>query len=121
MTTYYRTGKGHKRHASVYCANARRAIRTGDPLVIPAAEVQDWLPCRFCCNAEEIAAEAPAAPVAAPVEQRVMCPNSGISRPGSRRLYDKCSDCGKEGAVGKNGRIRAHEAPKGSGDSRGKR
>ena len=27
---YFRTGKGRKRHASWYCANSRRRIRTGE-------------------------------------------------------------------------------------------
>lgn len=109
MTTYYRTGKGSKRHASVYCANSRRAIRTGDPLVIPAAQVQDWAPCRFCCDpAEVVSAPAPAPKVEKPADE--LCRNSGIMHPGSRRLYDKCRDCGKEGAVGpKTGTLRAHK------------
>lgn len=53
MTTYYRTGKGAKRHASIHCANARRTVRTGDPIAIPARNVRDYAPCQFCCKNEQ--------------------------------------------------------------------
>jgi hypothetical protein len=39
-----------------------------------------------------------------------MCPNTGTRRPGSRRLYDDCRDCGKNGKVLASGTLRAHKA-----------
>ncbi|NUR01319.1 MAG: hypothetical protein HOY79_33785 [Streptomyces sp.] len=111
-TTYYRTGKGSKRHASVHCANGRRSVFTGEPIRLQAREVKDWAPCKFCCTAEEVAAhgqtaEAAAAPEAA---AEVFCANTGVKRPGSRRMYDNCRDCGKEGAVNpKTGTLRKHK------------
>lgn len=99
MTAYYRTGKGSHRHASLYCANARRSVFTGDPIEIPAAEVGDWPPCEFCCDAAEVAS--------APPVENTNCRNSGVTNP--RRLYSTCLDCGKEGAVSpRTGSIRAH-------------
>jgi ribosomal protein S14 len=110
-TTYYRTGKGSKRHATYYCANARRAIASGDPIRIAADDVANWAPCKHCCTADEVAeqgapaADKPAAPV------KAYCRNSGVQSP--RRLYSRCSDCGKEGAVNrKTGTLRAHEPAK---------
>jgi hypothetical protein len=101
---YYRTSKGSHRHATYYCANARRAIGSGDPIVIPASEVKDWAACEHCCSAEEVKASAEAQ-AAKPV--KVMCPNRGVDNP--RRLYSTCRDCGKEGKVnGSTGSLRAH-------------
>lgn len=75
MASYYRTGKGTKRHADWYCANSRRRVRTGDPIRIPTEEVKDWAPCSVCCKGEDIAAPAPA-PVRKP-------------KPTAYRLIDK--------------------------------
>jgi hypothetical protein len=110
-TTYYRTGKGSKRHASVYCANSRRSVSTGDPVRLTADEAAKWAPCRFCCTAEEVAAfgQAPAAAKAPADPAGEFCANTGVMRPGSRRLRDRCKDCGKEGAVNrKTGTLRQH-------------
>ena len=104
-TGYYRTGKGTHRHTSWYCANAHRLIATGDPFAIPAEDVQDWTPCADCCTTEDVAAgQAQAA-----AKADAMCPNSGTVRAGSRRIYDDCRDCGKNGKVGRNGTLRAHK------------
>lgn len=106
MTTdpYYRTARGSHRHSDWSCANNRRAIRTGDPLIIPADEVKDWAPCEFCCTDADRATHTPPA-------TSVRCPNTGVTHPGSQRLYDTCRDCGKTGAVNRGtGTIRAHTA-----------
>lgn len=102
-TTYYRTGKGSHRHADVHCANVLRQIHTGDPVKLSADEAPSWAPCSNCCDAAEIAKEtAPAKPV--------KCANTGVTD--TKRLYSKCRDCGKEGAVNRStGTLRAH-APK---------
>jgi hypothetical protein len=100
---YYRTGKGKRRHASYYCANSRRSVFTGDPVVIPAAEVANWAACGHCCDPAEVL---PA--VSAPAPADVKCKNSGVTNP--RRMYSTCKDCGKEGAVNRNtGTLRAHK------------
>jgi hypothetical protein len=104
-TVYYRTGKGTHRHTSWYCANAHRLIATGDPFAIPAEEAPDWTPCADCCTTEDVTAgQAQAA-----AKADAMCPNSGTVRAGSRRIYDDCRDCGKNGKVGRNGTLRAHK------------
>lgn len=103
--TYYRTGKGTKRHASSICANSRRRIHTGDAVVCTAAEVAKMAPCKFCCTTDEVAqaaAQAPAKPAG--------CNNSGVQIKNSRRLYNKCSDCGRQGrVVASTGRLKAHQ------------
>lgn len=104
-TKFYRTGKGSHRHASEWCANGRRSVHTGDISVIPAAEVKDWAACELCCETSDVAASAKAEQVKADT----MCANTGVRRPGSRRLYDDCKDCGKNGKVGANGTLRAHK------------
>lgn len=104
-TIYYRTNFGSHKHASDFCANARRDIGSGDIMVIPAAEVADWAPCLFCCTPEAIAASAKIRKDVA----ATMCPNTGTKRPGSRRLYDDCKDCGKNGKVLANGCLKAHK------------
>jgi hypothetical protein len=101
VTEYFRTAKGTHRHASYSCANAHRAIRSGDPVRIADQDVSDWAPCEFCCTAEETAEfTAPVPPV--------MCRNSGVVNP--RRMRSTCTDCGKEGAVNRStGSLRAHQ------------
>jgi hypothetical protein len=108
---YFRTGKGSKRHASFWCANGRRSVFTGETQTIPANQVKDWAPCRFCCTDEEIAAFAAGEAAQSPaVPAEVFCRNSGVKRPGSRRLRDHCRDCGREGAVNpKTGTLRRHK------------
>ncbi|MFJ8676843.1 hypothetical protein [Streptomyces sp. NPDC093589] len=107
MATYYRTGKGSHRHASVHCADTRRSIFTGDPVALSAGEAMNWPACEFCCDPAEVAAAAGQAKVK--VKDDAKCRNSGVMRPGSRRLYDKCRDCGKEGKVNPGtGALRAH-------------
>jgi hypothetical protein len=103
--TAYRTAFGSHRHASYSCANSFRAIGSGDPVAIPAGEVADWAPCTVCNTDAEITA---AAVTAAAQPVKVMCPNSGVKRPGSRRLYDDCKDCGKNGKVTSQGVLKAH-------------
>lgn len=105
-TTYFRTAYGTHRHATYYCANAKRAIQSGDPIAIPANEISNWAPCSDCCTAADVKA---AADSAAPV--KVMCDNSGMVPANPRKLYRKCSDCGYEGKVGSNG-LRAHQPKK---------
>jgi hypothetical protein len=105
MTTYYRTGQGSHRHIDSHCANALRSIHTGDILVIPAEEVADWATCDRCCTSEEVAASA----AAEAAKADALCPNTGVKRAGSRRIYDDCRDCGKNGKVGRNGTLRAHK------------
>ena len=104
MSKFYRTSKGHKAHASTYCANARRRTGSAPILEISAAELPAWAPCLHCCSAEQIAAwDAPV------VVKPATCANEGIKHPGQRRLYSACSTCGKEGKVNRaTGRIRAH-------------
>lgn len=112
-TTYYRTGKGKKRHASSYCGNVRRSIFTGELIVIPAGEVKDWAPCKFCCAAEEVAAFEQGSAAPAEVAKEAYCANTGVRNPNPRKLYNHCSDCGKEGAVNpKTGTLRAHKPAK---------
>lgn len=101
-TPYFRTTHGDHRHASYSCANAKRAIASGDPIRIPADEVASWTPCSDCCTAEEIAA-ATAKPVS------VHCTGNMIPA-NPRKLYRKC-ECGYEGKVGTNG-LRAHKPQK---------
>lgn len=104
-TTFYRTGKGSHRHASQFCANSRRSVFTGEVTVIPAAEIKNWPACEHCCDTADVAASAQAEQVKADA----MCPNTGVKRPGSRRLYDDCKDCGKNGRVMSNGTLKAHK------------
>lgn len=97
-TKYYRTGKGDHRHTSWYCANAHRAIRTGDPVVIPAADVPNWAPCADCCTDADI--------IDVPVKP-VHC--DGELTPGNPRRLNRTCVCGKTGAVVRStGRLRAH-------------
>jgi len=104
MTKFYRTRKGHKAHASSYCANARRAIGSGNILEIPAAELSGWMGCLHCCSAEQIAELAAAKGGAAAPEK---CPNNGVKTP--RTMYSTCRNCGKEGKVNRStGTIKAH-------------
>ena len=103
MSKFYRTRKGHKAHASQYCANARRAIGSGSILEIPAAELSAWAPCLHCCSVEQIEAFA----AGTVTEKPAQCANRGVSKPG--RIYSRCIDCGKEGKViSSTGQIRAH-------------
>jgi hypothetical protein len=98
--TYYRTGKGSHRHASLACANVRRSVFTGDPVRIPAEEVANWPACEHCCDPAEVALN-PA------LGDDGKCRNSGVANP--RRLRSTCVDCGKEGAVNRStGKLRAH-------------
>lgn len=102
-TTYYRTAHGSHRHADYSCANTKRAILSGDPIVIPAADVASWLPCSDCCTGADVTAAATAKPVSE------YC--TGQLLPGNpRRIYRKC-ECGYEGKVGANG-LRAHKPQK---------
>lgn len=107
MQDFYRTAHGKARHASFGCANRRRKITSGDPTVIPAAEVADWAPCRHCCSADLIEREG--APVAArtATARPAGCRNSGVTHP--KRINSACRDCGKVGKVNRStGTIRAH-------------
>lgn len=108
IATFYRTAFGEHRHSDWYCANSHRAIGSGDVTKIPANEVGKWAPCSNCCGADDVATSAAAAKVAADA----MCPNTGVRRLGSRRLYDDCRDCGKNGKVLSNGTLRAHKPQK---------
>jgi hypothetical protein len=103
-TIFWRTGRGAHRHASFYCANAKRNIDTGDVYVIPADEAGDWVPCADCCtDADVVKAAADAAAKAA-----AMCRNSGVTNP--RRISSTCRDCGKDGKVNRaTGSLRAHK------------
>lgn len=104
--TYFRTGHGTHRHASVDCANVRRMIHTGDPVELTAAEINSYPACEFCCSADEITASAKTI-AAQPV--KTLCKNDGVTN--MRRLRSTCSNCGKEGAVNrKTGSLKAHEA-----------
>jgi hypothetical protein len=109
-TIYWRSGQGNMRHASFYCINSKRSIFTGDCLVIPADEVEQWTPCADCCTEADVttAAQAAAAKAAA------NCRNSGVVHPG--RISSYCKDCGKGGTVIRGrGTLRAHKplnAPK---------
>lgn len=101
MATYYRTGRGSKRHADIHCANTLRRIHTGYPTKLSAEEAVNWAPCSKCCDPAEIAKES--APAPAPER----CKNSGVTDP--QRLYSKCRDCGKEGSVNRRtGSLRGH-------------
>lgn len=104
-TTYYRTNYGSHRHQSWACANGRRAIQSGGVIEIPAGEVKDWAPCRFCCpEAAALPAPAPAAPVAPAKPQ---CPNEGVRNP--RHIQSECRSCGKRGTVQRStGKLRPH-------------
>ncbi|MFG3287323.1 hypothetical protein ACGF3G_00675 [Streptomyces sp. NPDC048179] len=107
---YWRTGKGQKRHASEFCANGRRSVFTGDVTVIPAGQVKDWAPCKFCCTTEEIAAFGQEAPAAA-TPAKTYCANTGVEN--ARKVYSRCTDCGKGGSVNRRtGTLRAHEPAK---------
>lgn len=106
--TYYRTRKGSKAHGSAFCANARRAIGSGDIIAIPADELKGWEPCKHCTAPELRAAWGTLAKVEKPAQE--MCRNSGVRRP--RRINSHCIDCGKPGTVIRStGALRAH-APK---------
>lgn len=101
---YWRTTFGTHRHVSEFCANARRAIGSGYPTVIPADEVQSWTPCEHCCPTGEVQEAAKAA--AAKADE--MCRNSGVTHP--KRINSKCRDCGKEGKVNRStSTLRAHK------------
>lgn len=103
MSKFYRTSKGHKAHASAYCANARRRTGSAPILEISAAELPAWAPCLHCCSAEQIEAFA----AGTVTEKPAQCANRGVSKPG--RIYSRCIDCDKEGKVNrKTGRIRDH-------------
>jgi hypothetical protein len=102
--TYYRTAKGSHRHLSFECANQLRAIRSGTPTVIPAAEVTDWAACEHCCDTAEVVASVKAAAA----RQDDMCTNSGVLNP--RCVQSECRDCGKRGSVNRStGSLRAHK------------
>lgn len=104
ITKYWRTTFGTHRHASEYCANARRAIGSGYPTVIPTDELPGWAACEFCCDEETVRESAKT--VQAKADE--MCRNSGVVNP--KRLSSKCRDCGKEGKVNRStGSIRAHK------------
>ena len=101
---YWRTTFGTHRHASEYCANARRAIGSGYPTIIPADEVPGWAACEFCCD--ETTVRESAAAIQAKAD--AMCSNTGVTHP--KRINSKCRDCGKEGKVNRStGTIRAHK------------
>lgn len=99
-STAYRTAKGNHRHADYNCANALRDIESGDPVVIPAAEVSDWAPCSICTTDAEVQAHTEA-------KAATKCANSGVTHP--QRGRSACRDCGKVGAVNRStGTLRAH-------------
>ncbi len=101
-TIFWRTGKGSMRHASFVCANSKRSIFTGDCLVIPAAEVEQWTPCADCCTDADVTA----ARAAAAAKLDVNCKNSGVVHP--QRIRSACKDCGKFGSVIPGAKLRAH-------------
>lgn len=104
-TKFYRTGKGKRAHASIYCANTRRSIMTGYPTEIPAAELSTWITCKHCSTGELAARPEP---TSAPEPAPERCKNSGVTNP--QRIYSLCRDCGKEGAVNRStGSLRAHK------------
>lgn len=106
MNTYFRTGCGTHRHVSTFCANARRAIHTGDIVKLTADEINNYPACEFCCSAEEVQASDE---IVAAQPVKTMCDNTGVVN--ARRMYSKCTDCGKEGKVNRStGSLRAHEA-----------
>ena len=101
-TTFYRTRKGSKAHASSYCANARRAIGSGNILVI--TDTKDWSGCLHCCSPEQLA-ELAARPAEAKPE---MCKNSGVKN--AKMIYGVCRDCGKQGKTNRStGALKAHK------------
>lgn len=102
-TTFYRTRKGHKAHAKSYCANARRAIGSGD--ILPITDLKDWAGCQHCCTAEQLAELAAAQAPAAKVD---MCSNPGVVNP--KMIYGVCKGCGKQGKTNRQtGALRAHK------------
>lgn len=104
--TYYRTRKGSKAHGSAHCANARRAIGSGDILPIPAGELKDWSPCKHCTAPELRAAWGTAKTEKVAADN--MCKNSGVTHP--KRVYSECRDCSKTGKVNRQtGTLRAHK------------
>ncbi len=107
-TPFYRTAKGSRRHASHQCANGRRSIHTGNPIEIPADQVGDWAPCRFCCPADLVEREGAARQAATAAAQAEKCANVGVNHP--QRIYSECRSCGKRGAVNRTtGTLRAHK------------
>lgn len=98
QTTYYRTAKGNKRHASAFCANSRRRKGGADIVKLTAERAAEMAPCKFCCKGEE-QIEAP---------KPTTCRNSGVKN--VRKVYSHCVDCGKGGTVNRNtGTLRAHK------------
>jgi hypothetical protein len=101
---YWRTTFGTHRHVSEYCANARRAIGSGYPTVIPTAEVSSWAACEHCCSESEVHESV----AAVQAKQDEMCRNTGVTHP--KRLSSKCKDCEKTGKVNRStGSLRAHK------------
>lgn len=105
---FYRTAKGSKRHAEWTCANGRRAIASGDPILIPAADVKDWLPCKHCCPADLVQQERAAEQARQTAKAAEQCPNVGVNHP--QRIQSECRSCGKRGTVNRTtGTLRAHK------------
>jgi hypothetical protein len=98
---FYRTTHGDHRHASYSCANAKRAIASGDPIALSDDEAASWTPCSDCCTPSDIKAHAEQASKA-----DVYCTGQMVPA-NPRKLYRKC-ECGYEGKVGANG-LRAHK------------
>lgn len=108
-TIFYRTLHGDHAHSSYYCANTQRAISSGDPTRIPAAELGSYNACALCCSFGQ-AHEVDTARTATAKPVKTLCTNSGVVNP--RRMMSTCTDCGKEGTVNRRtGSLRAHEAP----------
>lgn len=102
---FFRSGKGGKVHASYSCIASRRSIWWGEVQALTVAEclAEGWSGCLHCCTTADHALLVPAAPVAKPTQ----CRNSGVEN--GRRIYSKCTDCGKEGKVNRStGRLRNH-------------
>lgn len=105
---FYRTAKGSKRHLVWGCANQRRAITSGDPILIPATEVKDWAPCKHCCPADLVAQERTAEAARTATKQAEQCANVSVRNP--RRIQSECTSCGKRGTVNRStGKLKGHK------------
>lgn len=100
-TTYYRTAKGSHVHADFECANQRRAIASGDPMVVSFDELP---PCEHCCDSESVKV----AVAAAQAKADTLCANAGVTHP--QRIQSQCKSCTKVGKVDRRtGSLRAHK------------
>jgi hypothetical protein len=114
-TTYYRTGAGSHRHARRSCAFVhKRSLFVGEVSEVPAADVEAYEPCTYCCPDAEVAAHAAKPAPAAMVADDGKCTNK-FPVPGSynmSRVYVTvtCADCGatEVSMVRSSGNLRKH-------------